>query len=194
MIKIIGGKYRSRVINTPEGDTLPTKNMVREAFSSSLTSYLPNSVCLDLFAGSGAVGIEFISRGAKEVYFNDHSKEAYKIINENLAKLQIQGGRVFNLDYLEVLNQVKSIHFDIVFLDPPYALKDSYSKAIRFLIENKMIDSNSVVVLEYEGEISVDDEIKFEKSKNYKYGKTYIRILKELKEWRLLFILDHLTQ
>ena len=182
MIKIIGGKYRSRVINTPEGDTLPTKNMVREAFSSSLTSYLPNSVCLDLFAGSGAVGIEFISRGAREVYFNDHSKEAYKIINENLAKLQIQGGRVFNLDYLEVLNQVKSIHFDIVFLDPPYALKDSYSKSIRFLIENKMIDSNSVVVLEYEGEISVDDEIKFEKSKNYKYGKTYIRILKELKE------------
>lgn len=176
MLKIIGGKFKTRVIDTPNSDTLPSKNMVREAISSALRDKIVDADVLDLFSGSGAVGIEFISRGAKYCLFNDVSKEAYSIIQNNLNKLQIKGMGVSNLDYLSALERNKSMLFDIVFLDPPYKLKESYQNSIKYILDNHMLKEDGVIVIEYEGEVEVD-EAAFSSIRDYKYGKTKIKIL-----------------
>ncbi|HNY74567.1 MAG TPA: RsmD family RNA methyltransferase, partial [Bacilli bacterium] len=88
MIRIIGGKHRSRLIETPPSEiVLPTKNMVREALFSILGRKVSNAIVLDLFAGSGALGLEALSRGANKVYFSDHHREPIKIIGKNVESL-----------------------------------------------------------------------------------------------------------
>ena len=177
MIKIVGGKYRSRIIDTPDSNTLPTKNMVREAIASALGYRVEGAKVLDLFAGSGAVGIELASRGAKEIVFNDASLVAAKIVKGNIAKLQIQGTRVLNNDYKVALEILRNDKFDIVFVDPPYAIKESYSYIVNYLLDNNMLNEGASIILEYEGEITFDED-KFSFIKEYKYGKTKVKIIR----------------
>ena len=123
MLKISGGTFRSRVIETPEQNTVPTKNRVREAMMSALQNDIPGAIVLDLFAGSGALGIETISRGAEKCYFVDAGKEQAAIIQKNLKALKIENAEFLGVDYLEALKCLKrdGVKFDVVFLDPPYA-------------------------------------------------------------------------
>src|SRR5574344_2965089 len=121
---VIGsGLYRSRVIEGPSYLEVPTKSVVRVAIGNALVEKLPHATALDLFAGSGAVGIEFISRGADKCYFVDENQEAAKIIRDNLAKLKCDKGQVLCGDALKALDVLASngAKFDIVFIDPPYA-------------------------------------------------------------------------
>ncbi len=180
MLRIIGGKHRSRLIKTPEEGTVPTKNRVREACFSALSPYLNGAKVLDLFAGSGALGIEALSRGAKEATFVDLNPRACQIVKDNLAALK-EAGAVINADYLSALTQLKGAQFDIVFLDPPYAEKEYYQTAIDYLLREKMVSKASAVVIEYEGELSLDRS-GFEFSKDYRYGYTRLIILREAKQ------------
>lgn len=181
MIKVIGGKYRSRVLDTPPSEiTLPSKNMVRGALISMAMPLLNEARVLDLFAGSGALGIEAISQGARHVDFVDDSPNACKVISNNLSKLKIEDATLIQSDYMAALNRLKGNKYQIVFLDPPYAKKEAYQKAIDFLLSNSMLDDNSVVFCEYEGEIEVDPS-PFARVKTYNYGKTRILSL-----WRQL--------
>jgi len=180
MIKVIAGTYRSRNLITPSNDTEPTKNRVREALFSAISNEIPSACCLDLFAGSGALGIEAMSRGASICFFNDLGIEQYKIIKNNLSNLGISNCSVDNLPYTECLKKLNDKQFDIVFLDPPYALKDAYSYSINFLLENNMLSKNCVIVLEYSGTISID-ETKYVKVKTYNYGKSNIMICRGIK-------------
>ena len=178
MIKVIGGKYRTRVLETPISDTLPTKNMVRGAMMSALGDRLANARVLDLFAGSGALGIEALSRGATEAVFCDHSLDAVKVINGNLKKLGEQR-TVYPYDYKTTLDMLKGKGevFDIIFLDPPYKEKGAYAYAISFLLDNNMLADDACVVLEYEGDIEVDVS-PFEFQRTYRYGKTSVMLLR----------------
>ena len=178
MIAIIGGKYRSRQILTPDEGTVPTKNRVREALMSAVGDILPNATVLDLFAGSGALGIEALSRGAKEAYFVDNRNLATKIIEGNLKTLKEEHGHVYTDDFHSFLKRGGLPKFDLVFLDPPYAEGDYYRQAVSLLQERDLLSEGAAIVMEYEGGISVDVS-SFAKCKDYTYGRTKVLIARK---------------
>ena len=181
MIKVIGGTYRSRVLETPEEGTLPTKNMVREAMLSSLGDRIEGAKVLDLFAGSGALGIEALSRGASSCLFVEKSPKAAKIVEKNLSSLKETKGVVWNCDYLVAFSRMKQEgkRFDIVFLDPPYAMKESYQEAVDSLLGNDLLGEEASLILEYEGEIPFTNK-SFPFERHYKYGKTHVLALRRV--------------
>ncbi len=181
MIKIIGGTYRSRIIATPDEGTLPTKNRVREAMLSSLGEKIEGAHVLDLFAGSGALGIETLSREASSCLFVEKNPVAAKIVEKNLASLKESKGTVWNCDYLDALNRAKQEgkKFDIVFLDPPYALKESYQIAVDFLLGEGLLGEEATLILEYEGTIPFENK-GFPFERHYKYGKTNVLALRRV--------------
>ena len=121
MIRIIAGNYRSRKIDTPPGlSTRPTTDRVREAVFSKIHHLMPNARILDLFSGSGAIGIEAISRGAREAILVDQSRDCCSLIRRNLKTLEIKNAQILNLDYKNALFQLTGQYFDFIYLDPPY--------------------------------------------------------------------------
>ena len=175
MIKIIGGDYRSRNIETPDSaTTLPTKNMVRGAMLSSLGDRIEGARVLDLFA----LGIETLSRGAASCLFAEKDRAAYQIVVKNLASLRETKGEVLNSDYRAALERAKKEGrvFDIVFLDPPYAMKGAYQEAVDFLLDNSMLGEEATLILEYEGDLPFHSDLPFQRE--YKYGKTKVLALR----------------
>ena len=123
-MRIIAGKYKGKKLAEFElGSTRPTADMVREALFDKIGFYVEGGVFLDLFAGTGAVGLEAASRGAKAVYFVDKSKEAVSLIKRNLSAINLNNLNVYNNDFSLALGQFgkQNLEFDIIFLDPPYA-------------------------------------------------------------------------
>lgn len=120
-MRIIAGKYKRTPIRTLEGEdiTRPTRDMVKEALFSSIPVY-QDTAFLDLFSGSGAIGLEALSRGAGRVVFNDADPQAVRIIKENLAKVR-ENREVYGLDYRDCLKKLAKQGFDIIYCDPPYA-------------------------------------------------------------------------
>ena len=178
MIKVIGGKYRSRNLLTPIEGTEPTKNRVREALMSALMDSLPGATVLDLFAGSGALGIECLSRGARSAYFVDVSASTLMVVKKNLSSLGEETRHCYGEDYLHFLSRQDLPVFDIVFLDPPYADKDAYQKAVSLLLERNLLSEYGVIVCEYEGGIALDCS-SFARCKEYTYGKTKVLIARK---------------
>ena len=178
MIKIAAGQYRSRVIGTPANVTVPTKAMVREAMGNALFQEWQGAVVLDLFAGSGSLGLEALSRGAKEAYFVDSSPEAYQVLTRNIATLKAKG-KAFCEDFEQALTGFASegIRFDVVFLDPPYAMKEVYSSVPKKLIESNLLTEKGLVILEFEGEVETPLSL-FSSAKRYHYGRTDVLILR----------------
>lgn len=175
MLKIAGGKYRSRMIEVPPVVTVPTKNIVREALANALRNKIPDATVLDLFAGSGALGVEALSWGAKKAYFVDKSLDATKIIRKNLDSLKIENGTIINSDFKDALNRIND-KIDIVFMDPPYKDVNFYQEGVSLLLNSSILNPDAVIVLEYENEILID-ETPFQEVRNYKYGRNKIKIL-----------------
>ena len=127
-MRIIAGKARGTHILAPEGrDTRPTLDRVRENLFNMIQPRIPGSRVLDLFAGSGALGLEAVSRGAELAVLADHSRTASRIQKENVQKLRFEATtRVMLADWREVIRQMEheGIRFDVVFLDPPYEMAD----------------------------------------------------------------------
>ncbi len=150
-MRVISGKLKGRSIKGFNIlGTRPTMDRVKESLFAMIQNYLPNSICLDLFSGSGNLGIEAISNGANLVYFNDKNKECIKVIKDNINNFDINSNSIItNLDYKEALKYYKNnnIKFDLVFLDPPY--KDHIiSEILSFMIENELLNNNSLVICE----------------------------------------------
>ena len=177
-MRIIAGKYRHRLINYPENNPLirPTKDRVREAIYSSLGD-ISNKVVLDLFAGSGAMGIEALSRNAKECHFVDINDLAIKVIKDNIKTLGIDNGYIYHMDYaVEMKHFVeKGLVFDIIILDPPYA-SDKYIKIIEDIMNMSLLSDKGVIVVENNSSFNYDD-FAFNKVKRYHYGKSNVDIL-----------------
>lgn len=175
MLKVAGGKYRSRQLEVPPNGTVPTKSMVREAIANALLPMIPGARVLDLFAGSGALGIEMLSRGAKEAVFVDHSPEAARIITSNLVLLKETNGKVVCADFRSAIESFDA-PFDIVLLDPPYAELSWYDDAVQELLQHNLLKEGSAVMLEYEQEPTLDAS-SFSRSRSYRYGRTKVTIL-----------------
>lgn len=173
MILVEGGKYRGRKLLTPDSSTtLPTKNMVRGAMFSALFEVRDERV-LDLYAGSGALGIEALSRGAKSCLFVEKDLAASRVIESNLKSLKEGNGEVWHMDDLSALSRMKQEGrcFDLVLLDPPYAYKSRYQEAVDYLISEGLVSEKARFILEYEGDIPFDTK-PYPFSREYKYGKS----------------------
>ncbi len=150
-MRIIAGKYSSRKLETKKGNTTrPTLDKVKEAIFSSLGSYFDGGYGLDLYAGSGAVGLEGLSRGLDFVYFSDNDREACQIIKKNIDSLGVSSQtKLYPVNDMKMLKIMKEegIQFRFVYLDPPYK-KQKNLQVLKFLDENNMIKENGVVVIE----------------------------------------------
>ena len=179
-MRVISGTARGTVLKTPEGlSTRPTSDRVKEALFSILQFDLPGMRVLDLFGGTGQLGIEAISRGAKSCVFVDAGEKACSLIRENVKRCKMeQQCRIVRGDYLQFLQNCRET-FDIVFLDPPYA-EVFLENALKMLSEIDILQSGGIIVAER----PVGKEIfatlsGFTRSKDYKYGNTLLTLYRK---------------
>jgi len=175
-MRIIAGEFRSRKLNTlPGNNTRPTLDKVKEAVFSSLGGSFCEGEMLDLFAGSGGVGLESLSRGMEKAYFSDISRDAVKIIESNIKALKVEKrASVFCMNYKTMLAKMKGHKFTLIYLDPPYALK-VIDEILNFIHENDMLDAYGTIVVESAKEDSYEERYgSLIKVKEKEYGITRI--------------------
>jgi 16S rRNA (guanine966-N2)-methyltransferase len=157
-MRIIAGQYRSRPLRSLRGmETRPTSDRLRETLFNVLAAGSPeavkDSVWLDIFAGTGAVGLEAFSRGARQVYFIDSARSAVALIRENLRALNItEGYEVMEREAVQALRLLDSeaVAADVCFLDPPYRLKEAYEETLGFLSQSRLLSATSIVIAEHD--------------------------------------------
>ena len=179
-MRVITGKARGVQLKTPEGMlTRPTSDRVKEALFSIIHFEIPGAKVLDLFGGTGQLGIEALSRGASKAVFVDAQENACKLIRENLKRAKMDGdGQVVRGDYLQYLERCRE-KFDIILLDPPYA-EVFLENALKKITEIDILESNGIIVAERPLGKELPWEFEgFERSKDYKYGKTLLTIYRK---------------
>lgn len=175
-MKVISGKYKGREIKGYNiNGTRPTMNRVKESLFASIQNYIKDSICLDLFAGSGALGIEALSAGAKVCYFVDNNKIVIDTLKENLTKLNVKESYYLIKKSYEEALKIFDTKFDIIFLDPPYHL-NMLNKAIILIEKYNLLNEDGIIVCEYEkGKVECNLNLLKEK----KYGSKNIAIYKK---------------
>jgi 16S rRNA (guanine(966)-N(2))-methyltransferase RsmD len=152
-LRIISGSARGRSIEAPQGaDTRPTLDKVREAIFGAIQFDVPASTVLDLFAGSGAMGLEALSRQASFVTFNDAMRKSCAVIERNIKALGFQANcELLTLDYIGALDTLsfKGRNYDIIFLDPPYGAEFA-DKAIERILELGLLKENGRIIIEHD--------------------------------------------
>ena len=175
-MRIVGGKYRHRIIIYPDDatHTRPTKDRVREAIFSAIGD-ISNARVLDLYAGSGAMGIEALSRGASHCTFVDISPIAIKTIKENLNNLKIDN-KEFEVIKNKDINAIESFKnkFDLIILDPPYE-EGQYELIVNLLKEKDLLSEHAIIVMEANRSIKLEN-IDYIKNKEYHYGEINVFI------------------
>lgn len=181
-MRIISGKARGTKLYTLEGiATRPTLDRVKESIFNIIQKDIEDSTVLDLFAGSGAIGLEFLSRGAKRAVLCDNSKDAIKIIKQNVQKTHFEEkAEVYNIEFIKLIERLQNQKFDIIYIDPPYVtnfIKISLEK----IIECKLINENSKIIVETDDETRILNQIEkmdVEITDKRKYGRATIIFLK----------------
>jgi len=165
-MRVIAGKFRSCPLRALRGkDVRPTSDRLRETLFNVLTAGNPaaleGSIWLDLFAGTGAIGIEALSRGAKEVYFVEHSGAAADAIRGNLQSLGIVNGfKILQEELPPAFWRMERQHVaaDVVYIDPPYRMQDAYAKTLTALADSSLVWAMSVVIAEHEKKFDPGEE------------------------------------
>lgn len=177
-MRVIAGKARSLPLKTIESiETRPTADRIKETLFNMLQGEILDSYVLDLFSGSGGIGIEALSRGAKEAYFVENNKKAANCIHENLEFTKLKENAVVMVcDYRTALSRLegKGVLFDVIFLDPPYR-KGYEEDVLRYLKDSKLVGDETLIVIE----LAIDTELPYvellgfliEKEKRYRTNK-----------------------
>ena len=179
-MRVISGKARGVTLKTPEGMvTRPTTDRVKEALFSIIQFDLPGTNVLDLFGGTGQLGIEALSRGAKSAVFIDEREDSCRLIKENLKRTKLESyGKVIRSDYLSYLKNTRE-KFDIILLDPPYA-ETFLENSLKMITEIDILQSGGIIVTERPLGKELPWEFDgFERSRDYKYGRTLITIYRK---------------
>ncbi|MBS3604702.1 16S rRNA (guanine(966)-N(2))-methyltransferase RsmD [Staphylococcus aureus] len=178
-MRVIAGKHKSKALESMEGrNTRPTMDKVKEGIFNSL--YDVSGIGLDLFAGSGALGIEGLSRGMDKVIFVDQNFKAVKVIKSNLANLNLEAqSEVYknNADRALKALSKRDIQFDVIFLDPPYN-KGLIDKALKLISEFNLLKENGIIVCEFSNHEEIDYQ-PFNMIKRYHYGLTDTLLLEK---------------
>lgn len=179
-MRVITGSAKGIALKTPQGSlTRPTSDRVKEALFSAIQFDVPCARILDLFGGTGQLGIEALSRGAKSAVFVDHQQKSAELIRENLRRTGFaQQASVVCCDYLQYLKRCRQT-FDIIFLDPPYA-EIFLENALKSIVEIDILQTGGIIVTER----PVGKELSYEfpgysRSRDYKYGKTLVTLYRK---------------
>ena len=179
-MRVIAGKAKGIALKTPDGmQTRPTADRVKEALFSIIQFNLPGAKVLDLFGGTGQLGIEALSRGALSAVFVDAREDACRLIRENLKRTHMEDdARVVRSDYLDYLKRCKD-KFRIVFLDPPYA-EVFLENALKMITEIDILESGGIIIAERPlGKDLPWDFLGFTRSRDYKYGKILLTVYRK---------------
>ena len=180
-MRVITGKARGVTLKTPDGmTTRPTTDRVKEALFSIIQFEIPGANVLDLFGGTGQLGIEALSRGAKSCTFVDAGEPACRLIRENLKHTRLEAeGKVVRSDYLAFLKRCRET-YDIIFLDPPYA-EVFLETALKCIAEIDILQSGGIIVAERPLGKDLPWEFDgFQRSRDYKYGNTLLTVYRKL--------------
>ena len=177
-MRVVSGKYRGRVLYSPKNEDIrPTTDMVKEAVFSMLLDYVQGSRFVDLFAGTGAMGIEALSRGADVCVFADKSKESVDLVKANLEKVGATAD-VLYLDYLSALHRLRGGAYDVIYIDPPFANTDLQGMA-SLITKYNVLDVDGIIVYESLYNKKAKPEIVgFELLKSKKYGAISVDVYK----------------
>ena len=181
-MRIISGTARGTKLYTLEGETTrPTLDRVKESMFNIIQNEVQNSIFIDLFSGSGAIGLEAASRGAKKVILCDKSKQAISIINKNIEKTHLKEKvELYNLDYELLLKTKIKEQADIIYIDPPYK-SDFALKAVNIILEKRLVNENSTIIIETDEEEKILRElekIEIKITDKRKYGRAILIFLK----------------
>lgn len=179
-MRVITGSARGVQLKTPEGiQTRPTTDRVKEALFSIIHFDIPGARVLDLFGGTGQLGIEALSRGASHAAFVDHSEASCKIIRENLRRTKFERvASVVRCDYLEYLSRCRE-QYDIILLDPPYA-EVFLENSLKRIAEIDILRSGGIIIAERPLGKELPWEIDgYSRSRDYKYGKVLLTIYRK---------------
>ena len=179
-MRVIAGKAKGTVLKTPDGmKTRPTADRVKEALFSIIQFDLPGAAVLDLFGGTGQLGIEAISRGARRAVFVDESEAACRLIRDNLKKARMEGeGEVVRGDYLAYLKRCRD-RFNLIFLDPPYA-EVFLETALVQISQIDILQTGGIIVTERPLGKELPTELEgYTRSKDYKYGKILLTLYRK---------------
>ena len=182
-MRVITGRARGVQLKTPQGmQTRPTTDRVKEALFSIIQFEIPGASVLDLFGGTGQLGIEALSRGAKRAVFVDEREDACRIIRENLKRTKLDDcASVVRSDYLSYLEKCKET-FQIILLDPPYA-EVFLENSLKMITEIDILQTDGIIVAEYPVGKELPWEFPgFSRSREYKYGNTLLTIYRKTKE------------
>ncbi|MBQ7425441.1 MAG: 16S rRNA (guanine(966)-N(2))-methyltransferase RsmD [Lachnospiraceae bacterium] len=148
-MRVIAGSARRLRLVTPEGDdTRPTQDRIKETLFNMIQNQIPGAVFIDLFAGSGGIGIEALSRGARKAYFIENSNAAYKCILKNLATTHFEEvSAVLKQDVILGLRNIREDEADIIFIDPPYH-GENYERTLSQLSQMKYVTENTMLIAE----------------------------------------------
>lgn len=177
-VRIIGGMWRGRKVTFPSCPGLrPTQDRIRETIFNWLTPNISNAVCLDLFAGSGVLGLEALSRGAAEAIFIDKDKLVTQFIQQNCNRLDTRDNTTIvtaTCPSEQLVNLLNGRTFDLVFLDPPYRL-NLLLPSLRWLYQSSLLNAGTLIYVEYEVDLNIDFPLEFvfikkKKTKSHFYG------------------------
>lgn len=181
-LKILGGTYRSRLLKAPAGlETRPTRSMVREAVFNIIQGECPDARVLDLFAGSGAMGLEALSRGAAQAVFCDSDRAAIAAINANIQSLGLEKQvAVLQTDWAQAVRRLggEGQRFDLIFLDPPY--KMDINSVLNLLYSERILDLEGMIILEQGSKSGFMPGKGFEVRKSRRYGETTLYMMTNL--------------
>ncbi|MDO5649264.1 MAG: 16S rRNA (guanine(966)-N(2))-methyltransferase RsmD [Gallicola sp.] len=173
-MRVISGEKKGRKLFSPSESTRPTEDRVKEALFNILTEIEEGAAVLDLFAGSGGVGIEFLSRGAGCAVFSEYNRENIHGIKKNLDHVGYEEkGIIYSGDFKRNLYQISqsmNSSFDYIFIDPPYDRKDYYFEALEGIHNLSLLKKDGIIILESREELNLDLDF-FECIKEKKYGK-----------------------
>ncbi len=178
MIRIIAGQYKGRFLKAPTSkNTRPTTDKVRQAVFSAIKNKPEDSIVVDLFAGSGSLGIEALSRGASKVYFIEKDRNTFKTLRENVLSIEDDKSKyeILNTDYRLFLKKQKDIKFDLIFLDPPYRYEIN-KDIIEYLDKQNLLANDAIIVSEQDFENKPIDGFTL---KDYRYGATHTGLYKK---------------
>ena len=181
-MRIISGTAGSVPLRVPRSLTRPTTDRVREAVFSSLAGIIPGSEVLDLFAGSGSLGLEALSRGAENATFVDDANDSIAAIEENLKKTRLKNGKTIRRDVLAFLSTVGAGAFDLIFADPPYARDEKTAELLeQFLAQEKLprsLQEDGLLILETLATAPLPETPLWEVTKEKTYGSTRVSFLR----------------
>lgn len=179
-MKVISGKYKGRVLKGYDLEgTRPTMDRVKESLFGTIQEYINNSIVLDLFSGSGNLGIESLSEGAKFAFLVDNNSKAINIIKDNINNIGIEDVEIIKKDYIDALAYLKNKEINIIFLDPPYKT-DYIEKSIILIEKYNLLKDKGIIICESDSLEKIKYSSTFKEIKRKKYGDKFIVILEKI--------------